>query len=171
MPLLVRTARITYDGPDRLDITWKSSTGMGRAFAPSWGILEPALRARRQAERQAAKGERKQAEQLIEESWQRYVVSYRAQMHESYRCRREDWERLLRQHTVVLVCYCTDTVHCHRTLLAGYLGKLGATVAGELITERKGHDQERRRDDARGHRRGHLRTPPGGAAGGGSPGC
>lgn len=88
------------------------------------------------------RGERVQADEIMRTAWDRYQIAYRAEMHESYRCRREDWERLLRETTVVLVCYCTDASRCHRSLLAGYLQKLGATVAGELTTEeRKDHDR------------------------------
>ncbi len=29
------------------------------------------------------------------------------------------------------VCFCADHTQCHRTLLAGFLGKLGANVVGE----------------------------------------
>lgn len=32
---------------------------------------------------------------------------------------------------MTLVCYCTDAAHCHRTVLAGILGRLGADVRGE----------------------------------------
>lgn len=38
----------------------------------------------------------------------------------------------LARSRVVLVCYCTDPTRCHRSLLAGILGKLGADVRGEL---------------------------------------
>lgn len=49
----------------------------------------------------------------------------------SYRDHRAAWDALLARDEVTLVCYCTDAAHCHRTVLSGILGKLGATVCGE----------------------------------------
>ena len=43
MTLRVHTARVSYGGADRLDITRKSAPPEGIAFAPSWAILRPAL--------------------------------------------------------------------------------------------------------------------------------
>lgn len=47
MTLAVHTARISYSGPDRLDVTRKSAGPEGLPFAPSWQILGPMLRGRR----------------------------------------------------------------------------------------------------------------------------
>lgn len=52
-------------------------------------------------------------------------------MRASYRGNYPAWAWLLSQDERTLVCYCTDPNHCHRTLLAGILGKLGAEVKGE----------------------------------------
>lgn len=113
--LLVHTARITYAGPDRLDITRKSGDA---TFAPSWLLLRPMLDARRQSGSYVW-------------LWPRYVSDYTAEMRVSYREHRAAWDGLLARAEVTLVCYCTDPAHCHRTVLAGILGKLGATVMGE----------------------------------------
>ena len=43
MTLVVHTARVTYGGGDRLDITRKSDCAVGKVFAPSWAILRAAL--------------------------------------------------------------------------------------------------------------------------------
>jgi len=59
------------------------------------------------------------------------LVVYTAEMRASYRERRLTWDALLAHAEVTLVCYCNDPAHCHRTLLAGILGKLGADVRGE----------------------------------------
>jgi uncharacterized protein YeaO (DUF488 family) len=64
-------------------------------------------------------------------TWALYVEAYRSEMRESYRTQRAAWDALLARESVTLVCYCTDAERCHRTLLAGILAKLGATVAGE----------------------------------------
>ena len=43
MSLIVHTARVSYGGADRLDVTRKSAGPEGIVFAPSWAILRPAL--------------------------------------------------------------------------------------------------------------------------------
>jgi hypothetical protein len=116
--LIVHTARVTYSGPDRLDITRKSSGRDGIAFAPSWGLLRPVLEARRRGE-------------SIEPLWPTYIAGYRREMRAGFTLCPDDWRALLARDRVTLVCYCTDPTRCHRTLLAGFLGKLGADVRGE----------------------------------------
>ena len=114
----VHTARVTYSGPDRLDITRASGGPEGLPFAPSWRILRPMIALRR------ARGDELAA-------WPQYVDDYTAEMRESYRTRRPAWDALLARDEVTLVCYCTVAARCHRTVLAGILSKLGATVRGE----------------------------------------
>lgn len=147
MALVVRTARVSYGGSDRLDITWRSSTGPGRAFAPSWAILEEALVARKRAAKlreevvlrdrlgadPAGDGHAQaQADRIEREAFERYREKYRLEMRASYRRHHGSWLWLLARPAVVLVCYCTDVAHCHRTLLASYLGRFGAEIHGEL---------------------------------------
>ena len=45
MTLRVHTARVSYGGADRLDITRKSAPPEGIAFVPSWAICELVQRA------------------------------------------------------------------------------------------------------------------------------
>lgn len=116
---LVHTARVTYAGLDRLDITRKSGEA-GLPFAPSWTILRPMLELRR------AEGT-----MSVAYAWPQYVADYTAEMRTSYREHRAAWDALLARDEVTLCCYCVDPQHCHRTVLAGILGKLGATVKGE----------------------------------------
>lgn len=73
-----------------------------------------------------------EADQIERLAWERYVPAYTEEMRESYRRTRFAWSALLARDRAVLVCYCTDAAHCHRALLAGILGKLGADVRGEL---------------------------------------
>lgn len=113
----VHTARITYAGPDRLDVTRKSGDP---TFAPSWQILGPVLTMRKLY---GATG--------VLQVWPRYVEDYTAEMRISYRINRPAWDALLARDSATLVCYCVDPVHCHRTVLAEILGKLGSTVRGE----------------------------------------
>lgn len=154
MTLTVHTARVSYDGADRLDITRKSAGPDGIAFAPSWAIVKPALmamkRARSVMELAAIKsrleratfattaevcgdvqGIRTIALVQMDDIWQLYSAAYLAEMRESYRTQRAAWDALLARSKITLCCYCTDPARCHRTLLAGILAKLGATVAGE----------------------------------------
>lgn len=118
MTLAVYTARVTYAGPDRLDVTRKSAGPDGTAFAPSSKILRPMIALRRAGGDELA-------------AWPRYVEDYTAEMRASYREQRTAWDALLSRAEVTLCCYCTDPAHCHRTVLAEILGKLGATVHGE----------------------------------------
>lgn len=121
MTLHVHTARISYGGADRLDVTRKSGTTV---FAPTWRILNDALAARRRA----AAEHRPEIEGL---AWEAYVPKYVDEMRESYREHRAAWNDLLARETVTLVCYCVDAERCHRRLLAGILVKLGAVDMGE----------------------------------------
>lgn len=114
----VYTARVTYAGPDRIDVTRKSAGVDGLAFAPSWRILAPALRLRR-------------SERLLEADWQRYVEAYTQEMRDSYRSQRTWWDAALAREEITLVCYCTDPARCHRTVLASLFARLGATIGGE----------------------------------------
>ena len=150
MSLRVHTARVSYGGADRLDVTRKSATADGIAFAPSWAILRPALDALRCAEALRAASECGPVEGadparfadaaahlchaagiVREATWALYREAYTMEMRESYRANRPAWDALLARESVTLVCYCTDPERCHRTLLAGILAKLGATDAGE----------------------------------------
>jgi hypothetical protein len=117
--LRVYTARVTYAGPDRLDVT-KSAGPDGLPFAPSGRILWPLIAARKLHGAAA-----------VEAAWPSYVEKYTAEMRASYREQRLAWDALLARAEVTLVCYCTDPAHCHRKLLAEILGKLGATYEGE----------------------------------------
>lgn len=153
MSPIVYTARVSYRGEDRLDVTRKSGRE-GIAFAPSWRLLGPALRARRALEDKQL--EDRELGESIEHgdggeaglqtiafkldalgrewdaAWLVYVAGYTAEMRESYRRDRAAWNALLAREVVTLCCYCTDTARCHRTLLArDILPKLGATYGGE----------------------------------------
>jgi uncharacterized protein YeaO (DUF488 family) len=121
MTVAVYTARVSYSGPDRLDVTRKSAVGHGMAFAPSWKILGPMVRLRRV----------RCADGISAEAWARYVADYTVEMRASYRGNYPAWGWLLAEERRTLVCYCTDPAHCHRTVLAGILATLGAKVMGE----------------------------------------
>lgn len=138
MTLTVHTARVSYGGDDRLDVTRKSAGPEGIVFAPSWAILGPALDLLKCAEdvgsqsctscdRMNCDGQR-----IAHMTWALYSAAYAAEMRESYRTQRAAWRALLARESVTLVCYCTDPERCHRSLLASILEKLGAKNCGEV---------------------------------------
>ena len=150
MTLRVHTARVSYAGPDRLDVTRKSAGPDGIAFAPSWAILRPALDALRCAEALRAASECGPVEGadparfadaaahlchaagiVREATWALYREAYTMEMRESYRRNRAAWDALLAREQTTLVCYCVDPAKCHRALLAAILVKLGARDMGE----------------------------------------
>lgn len=131
MPLMVYTARVNYRGPDRLDVTRKSAGPEGLPFAPSWAILRPALEARSRAREHRMLGAEALAQVVEKAAWDAYVPAYQEEMRRSYRRCRPVWDCLLERKEVTLCCYCTDHEHCHRTLLAAILVRLGATYKGE----------------------------------------
>jgi len=117
--LEVWTARISYAGPSRFDITRKTAwlaqkarkPAPGDPFAPSWLLLKSG--------------------QSRNMPWEQYAAAYLTQMRLSYRVYRPAWDALLARKRVVLVCFCKDVGHCHRRLLAEALQKLGAEYKGE----------------------------------------
>lgn len=138
MTVQVYTARVSYRGPDRLDVTRKSAPPEGLVFAPSWAILRPALDALAVARsmRAAAEhaGTQRPDDAVLAESC--VEMERAAEMRESYRRKRAAWNALLARDEVTLCCYCTDPEACHRTLLARkILPCLGAVYVGERGTE------------------------------------
>lgn len=133
--MIVHTARMGYRGTDGLDVSLmgnmrrikKGETGghkgIGFFFAPSFKLLSPYLALRKQGKE-------------TEDTWLTYAENYRKEMRASYRNYKPVWNALLACERVVLLCFCTNPIHCHRTVLAEILGKLGATCAGELTTSR-----------------------------------
>ena len=107
MTVRVHSARVSYNGADRLDITRASATGHGLAFAPSWRILRPAIDARRSADELRKIGAAAEAEsdpaagwaydeaaRTELDAWEAYVPAFIAEMRESYRTQRAAWEWL-----------------------------------------------------------------------------
>lgn len=143
MTLTIYTARVTYAGPFRLDITRKGNDPIGVAFAPSWGILAPVIEARRDIARDFTyEVDRSEALRHAEAAWLAYVPQYTAEMRVSAGApsrlfgpleraastrgvlpRRAAWLDVIERQQVVLVCFCTDAERCHRQLLAGFLVK------------------------------------------------
>ena len=107
--MIVRTARMNYRGPDRLDITVKGEAPVGRAFAPTWPMVIAAKKARKDGTEDAY--------------WPEYVAAYYERMRVSYRRWRGQWSTVLGMEQVTLVCFCPDSPEkrCHRFLLVKIL--------------------------------------------------
>jgi uncharacterized protein YeaO (DUF488 family) len=58
-------------------------------------------------------------------TWEEYTQQYTELMRESYRTNKQHWLNLLQKPSITLVCFCTDPMRCHRTLLAEMLVKAG----------------------------------------------
>lgn len=112
--LRVYTSQVgRYRGPDGLDTTIKSSSGIGRVFAPpSWGMVMGLKRGR--------------------VSWEAYTGWYLGHLRRMREERRDAFEALLARDRVVLLCYCRPGERCHRRLLAQVLAQEGAQDAGEI---------------------------------------
>jgi len=132
MTLHVATARISYSGPDRLDVTAKGRDPIGMVFAPSWALLGPARHRLAVVAKARSRGDTATADELEDRAWWDYTAAYTAEMRRSYRLYPHVWSTLLSWERAVLVCYCTDPERCHRRLLAGILAKLGAVDEGEV---------------------------------------
>ena len=104
-----------YNGPDKLDVTVKTSKGLGEAFKPSWPIVN----------------KWRAGSQKIEDEI-RYTEKYRELMRTSFRTLNESWKELLAMDRVVLCCYCGRDSFCHRFLLAAMLIIQGAQYMGEI---------------------------------------
>jgi len=136
--LRVHTARLSYSGADRLDVTRKGAddyrrrTGRrweGEPFAPSWEILKPTIDAMKAVRTGSIVADRAATRAW----WDDYVAAYTVEMRRSYRADRVAWDALLSRREVTLCCYCTDPERCHRTVLAGLLRRCGAEVCGERV--------------------------------------
>jgi len=119
----VWTARVSYRGSDRLDVSRKGGDPIGVLFAPSWALLRPFLEQRRAGI------------PLTDEGWQRYSDAYTAEMRVSHCCARDTWNEVLARDSVTLLCFCTSANQCHRTILASLFWSLGANLCGERTKE------------------------------------
>lgn len=113
----VWTARISTRDPDAFNVTRKSGDPI---FAPSWPLLRSALDIRKAGREQT------------QEEWRAYAQRYAVEMQASRVAHRAAWGALLARQRVVLTCYCTNPLRCHRRVLGLLLGHLGADFRGEL---------------------------------------
>lgn len=113
--MIVKTSDMSYDGPNRLDITVKSGD---RTFAPTWDMVKYFKAGRL--------------------GWEQYKGMYHYRMRASYQKNRARWNEVLAMDEVVLVCYCETDDYCHRRLLKEYLVKCGAEIEKEENNEHGG---------------------------------
>lgn len=154
--VVVCTARIGCKDPDAFNITRKTGGKAGAPFAPSWALLGPVLKERREAKAMRDELPKRledvarirpdvvetirqntlaMAEKLERSSWTDYVPEYIAEMEASYDQHPDAWAALLGRTRVVLLCYCGESERCHRSLLQAILVALGATDGGELVKQ------------------------------------
>lgn len=109
---VIFTARLSYSGSDRLNITRLGRDPVGIVFAPSESILWPfkALKRSRRATR---------------DKWLEYKQAYLAEMRDSQMLWPNIWRQVFWMNpSVTLCCYCENPGACHRVVLA----KLVATA-------------------------------------------
>jgi hypothetical protein len=141
--LQIHTARLTYGGDDRLDVTRQFAererrvgrVSPGEAFAPPRWLLNVAKGFSQRLPRGVVAPP---DDEVGAELW--YFERYREAMRETYRTQRGQWDALLARETVTLVCFCESAEHCHRGVLAAILVACGATNLGEWPA-----DEQRRR--------------------------
>lgn len=121
MPLALYTARLDprLRDPDLLDITRagadrlirKGLPAPGEPFAPSWAILDRALRERVQD---------------MEATWAWYAPAYLREQVDRARREPEPYADILARPRLVIACVCPEAERCHRVLVAALLVQLGA---------------------------------------------
>lgn len=100
----VHMSRMTFGGPDALDVTRSGNHPTGVLFAPSWGLVQPYLNARQAG-----------LETLV--LWRKYEADYRAEMEHARKVYPLRWSDLLSRESVTLLrqraevsphCACRD---------------------------------------------------------------
>ena len=123
------------------DITRGTGGPDGAPFAPSHGILDPALAERKRAQKMRARDPHK-ADRVELAAWSIYCAAFVVEMHHSQAELTDAWSRLLAGPPRALGCYCgwwtmgtgATVLHCHRVLVAECLVGMGAAYGGELST-------------------------------------
>lgn len=109
MPLVIKTAHVSCNAPDRLDVTVKSGD---KTFAPSWDMVM----------------RYKNNEIAAEE----YLAAYNVMMQESWKKNKERWIEVASQDSVTLVCYCSRNSFCHRNRLAEMIAAVATKLGREV---------------------------------------
>ncbi len=117
MSLRVWTARLAYDGDDRLDVSRAGNDHLGVRFAPSLALLRSALWQQKRG-------------RWDRDAVARYMAEYRREMEAAQVCF-DPWQTLLDRDELTICCYCPNAAACHRVTLAAMLVELGAAYEGE----------------------------------------
>lgn len=115
--MLLYTAQFAYPGKDRLDITMNTIDPLGMVFAPPKRIVNGF-----------------KYDNMTEDEYESLYYNYMVQ---SFYNNQHQWNDVLSQKEITLVCYCSANTFCHRYLLAHYLVKLGAQYCGEKLYIKK----------------------------------
>src|SRR5258708_38983906 len=94
------TSRIGYQGPDGLDITVKSATGIGRLLAPTWAMV----------------GGVKHWNRYKTLTSEEYTALYYELLRNRFRADRQPFLDLVQREYLVLLCFCPVGAFCHRHL-------------------------------------------------------
>jgi len=134
------TARHSYNGPDKFDITYKSdqvvmvnndiegldpvsfraewvrpTQNMVRGYKYGWEDLEDDNK--QETERRKQIRYVYMYHKIIEKAWNEHLM--------------EMFEVVKKRPSMTITCYCASTAFCHRFLLVHYLQQLGALYMGE----------------------------------------
>lgn len=115
---MIFTAQFRYSGPGRVDITYKTTSDIGRVFAPTKAMVHGIKYGR-----------------LTEDG---YKEQYFALLDARAIATPSTFNLLaqIAEHSdsyLVLVCYCPAGVFCHRLLLMEYMEAFGMPYTGEVV--------------------------------------
>jgi hypothetical protein len=112
-PCILYTSRIDYKplgDQYKLDITVKSSKGIGELLKPTWNMVMSSKNG--------------------SISWESYISQYKTLIRDRYNNNRQGFIELLNRDNIVLCCYCADTSHttkhCHRYLAVEMLTSIAS---------------------------------------------
>jgi hypothetical protein len=126
MPVIY-TAQYRYPGPDRLDITVKGKDPIGRAFAPTWDMVNGVKKGTLlKYEYEAIEVEKRTGVRP-----QSYEGIYYQMMNQSWAACRQAWTDVWNRPEVTFVCFCPADSFCHRYLLANLFVSMRAQYFGE----------------------------------------
>lgn len=101
---MLYTGQIRYPGKDRLDITIKSGSGIGKIFAPTWEMVMGVKNGTMSNEEYTAK-----YYWLLADRWNTHSKEIL------------EFVETVKTFPVTIVCYCKKGDFCHRHLLVAWL--------------------------------------------------
>lgn len=101
---MLYTGQIRYPGTDRIDITVKSGSGIGKIFAPTWDMVMGVKNGTLSNEEYTAT-----YYQLLTDRWNTHSKEIL------------EFVEMVKTFPVTIVCYCQKGSFCHRYLLKEWL--------------------------------------------------